>query len=141
MGNAVLNPLDFGWIIVDGLMMPVRTSLPPAPENLLKIIRCNCIANCDSKKCTCRKHSLECSSGCCDCKDELTFFNKVGGHKPIYLSLYGSHNLISTFEMSKHTRFNYTDFMKKTAIATERDFEQVKVHIKSVQTDYWSDTR
>ncbi|WAR04124.1 hypothetical protein MAR_019493 [Mya arenaria] len=68
MGNTVLNPLDFGWIIVDGLMMPVRTSLPPVPENLLKIIRCNCKANCDSKKCTCRKHGLECSNACGDCK-------------------------------------------------------------------------
>ena len=54
-----------------------ENSTPPAPEKLIQIIRCNCKTNCDSKKCTCRKHGLECSSGCGDykgvsCSNSLT---------------------------------------------------------------------
>ena len=68
MGDTSLNPLDYGWYICHEKMAPVKTSLAPAPDQLLKIIRCNCKLNCDSKKCTCRKHGLECSNGCGNCK-------------------------------------------------------------------------
>ena len=68
MGNTSLNPLEYGWQIIQNMMRQVKTSLPPAPENLMKTIRCNCKVNCDSKKCTCRKHGLDCSSACGDCK-------------------------------------------------------------------------
>ena len=68
MSHTTLNPLNFGWVLLDVVMVPEKTALPPAPEKLIQIIRCNCKTNCDSKKCTCRKHGLECSSGCEDCK-------------------------------------------------------------------------
>ena len=51
-----------------GRMLPVKTSLPPAPEKLLKVIRYNCKTTCDTKKCTCRKYGLECSNASGDCK-------------------------------------------------------------------------
>ena len=67
MGD-ILNPLDFCWCVIDGRMLPVKTSLPPAPEKLLKVIRYNCKTTCDTKKCTCRKYGLECSNASGDCK-------------------------------------------------------------------------
>ncbi|GFR94039.1 hypothetical protein ElyMa_000908700 [Elysia marginata] len=32
------------------------------------MIRCNCKSDCRSKRCTCRKHGLECSLACAECK-------------------------------------------------------------------------
>ena len=43
-------------------------TLQPAPDNILNIIKCNCKANCDSKRCTCRKSGLECSMACGECR-------------------------------------------------------------------------
>lgn len=48
--------------------MPVKSSLPPAPERLLKVIRCGCKTNCDTKRCTCRRNGLQCTVACSDCK-------------------------------------------------------------------------
>lgn len=63
-----LNPLEWGWKQAENLLLPIQTHLQPAPEDLLKIIRCSCKSNCDSKRCTCRKHRLECSPGCGECQ-------------------------------------------------------------------------
>ena len=38
--------------------MPLQTSLPPAPEHLLKVIRCNCQADCN----------IECTPACGNCR-------------------------------------------------------------------------
>lgn len=67
-GNDSLNPLDWGSEIVDNKLLPTKTDLPPAPEKLLHIIRCSCKTNCDSRRCSCRKHGLKCSVGCGDCR-------------------------------------------------------------------------
>ena len=63
-----LVPEDWGWELVQDHLQPVKTNLPPAPVNLLKTIRCNCKQNCDTKGCSCRKHGLDCSVGCGDCR-------------------------------------------------------------------------
>ncbi|KAJ8043143.1 hypothetical protein HOLleu_10106 [Holothuria leucospilota] len=63
-----LVPHDWGWYIADEKLMPIKTNMPPAPEMLLKVIRCKCKTNCDTKRCTCRKHGLECSTGCGECR-------------------------------------------------------------------------
>ena len=68
MGNTSLNPLDYGWQIVNEVLLPVKMTLPPAPEKLLQIVRCGCKTGCDSKKCSCRRHGLDCSSACKDCR-------------------------------------------------------------------------
>ncbi|KAH3862779.1 hypothetical protein DPMN_025753 [Dreissena polymorpha] len=49
-------------------MLPLKSSLPPAPGKLLSIIHCNCKLNCDMKKCTYRKHGVECSYCCGGCR-------------------------------------------------------------------------
>lgn len=68
IGDNSLNPLDYGWQVVQGKMLPLKSSLPPAPDKLLSIIYCNCKLNCDTKKCSCRKHGLECSNCCGGCR-------------------------------------------------------------------------
>ena len=67
-GNNSLAPEDWGWELVKDHLLPVKADLPPAPEKLLQIIRCNCKQNCDTKRCSCRKHGLDCSVGCGECR-------------------------------------------------------------------------
>ena len=50
-------------------VVPVMTLLPPAPDELLRVIRCNCTTDCSTARCSCRKHSLECSPACVQCRD------------------------------------------------------------------------
>lgn len=59
---------DWGWSIEHNMYVPIRSSLPPAPDELLKTIYCRCKTNCDSKRCNCRKHGLECSVACTECR-------------------------------------------------------------------------
>ena len=61
-------PTDWGWTIRQNKLVPLKTDLPAAPDNLLNMIRCRCKQNCDSKRCTCRKNGLECSTGCSECR-------------------------------------------------------------------------
>ena len=63
-----MDPLEWGWQISNNLLLPMKTHIQPAPDDLLKIVRCQCKSNCDSKRCICRKHGLECSSGCRECQ-------------------------------------------------------------------------
>ena len=62
-----MKPLEWGWDRTDNMLLPIKTHLQPAPDDLLKIIS-QCKTNCDSKRCACRKHGLECSSGCRECQ-------------------------------------------------------------------------
>jgi hypothetical protein len=63
-----LNPEDWGWKLKGGHLMPILTDLPPAPKELLEMIRCGCKTGCITAKCTCRKHGLECTSLCGECR-------------------------------------------------------------------------
>jgi len=63
-----LDPKDWGWHVEDNKLLPIRAILPPAPEKLLRIIKCSCKQNCDSKRCSCRKHGIDCSPACGECR-------------------------------------------------------------------------
>ena len=45
--------MEWEWKKGDGKLVPVLTNLLPAPDELLKMIRCNCHSDCSSMKCTC----------------------------------------------------------------------------------------
>jgi hypothetical protein len=62
-----IDPTEWGWEIKRGKLCPILLELPPVSERLLNIIRCNCKQNCDTKRCVCRKHGLQCSVGCSEC--------------------------------------------------------------------------
>ena len=55
---------EWGWKSCEGLLVPVMTHLPPAPEALLHIIRCNCSTDSNSLRCSCGKNNLGCSPAC-----------------------------------------------------------------------------
>ncbi|CAH3176218.1 unnamed protein product, partial [Porites lobata] len=59
---------DYGWKVTEGQVLPRMTDLPAALEALLQMIKCNCSSDCASARCTCRKHGLECSPACGQCR-------------------------------------------------------------------------
>lgn len=62
-----LDPTGWGWKLVNNILEPVQTLLPPAPEKLLNTIFCNCKKGC-SAKCGCKKVGLSCSLACTNCQ-------------------------------------------------------------------------
>lgn len=47
-----LDPTKWGWFESDDQkFLPLKSTPPPAPERLLKVIRCKCKLNRDTKKC------------------------------------------------------------------------------------------
>lgn len=68
IGN-ILDPIKWGWEIVEGCYQPVYTDLPPGPKDLLNNICCGCTtSNCAGGRCGCKKLGLQCSSMCKECK-------------------------------------------------------------------------
>ena len=64
-----LDPCIWGWKLKEGSFRPIRTDNAPAPPSLLKVVKCNCTTSaCAGMKCTCKKHGLECSSACGECR-------------------------------------------------------------------------
>eukprot|EP00794_Sanderia_malayensis_P017154 gene17154-18876_t len=59
---------DCGWKFQGNLVVPVTTDLPAAPDTLLNMIRCNCSTDCSTARCTSRKHGLDCSMACGQCR-------------------------------------------------------------------------
>lgn len=64
-----LEPQNWGWIMRDEFLEPVMTMNPPAPEELLNTIFCNCKNGCGSR-CGCRKAGLQCSLACGQCNGQ-----------------------------------------------------------------------
>ena len=69
-----LDPLLWGWKLDSSKLQPIMTDLEPAPESLLKFIRCKCklsTANSGgSNTCSCHKHGLKCVIACSDCREK-----------------------------------------------------------------------
>ena len=63
-GCSDLDPEEYGWKVSDDLLLPVMTDKEPAPKEILEIIHCNCKTGCNTKRCTCRLHGLDCNSAC-----------------------------------------------------------------------------
>ena len=62
-----LKPEHWGWRKSKGVYIPIASDLEPAPKDLLKVFWCNCQGDCNSRMCTCRKYSRECSVACGNC--------------------------------------------------------------------------
>eukprot|EP00745_Piridium_sociabile_P030469 TRINITY_DN50548_c0_g2_i3.p1 TRINITY_DN50548_c0_g2~~TRINITY_DN50548_c0_g2_i3.p1 ORF type:complete len:545 (+),score=119.14 TRINITY_DN50548_c0_g2_i3:414-2048(+) len=65
-----LEPQDWGWEVQNGVMFPVLNDIDVAPEALLHVVRCNCVTECQTARCTCRKHGLVCSVACGQCRGQ-----------------------------------------------------------------------
>ncbi|GBP51845.1 hypothetical protein EVAR_88550_1 [Eumeta japonica] len=64
-----LEPQEWGWMLENEILEPIRTLLPPAPAELLNIIFCNRKNGCGSR-CGCRKSGLLCSLTCGQCNGQ-----------------------------------------------------------------------
>ncbi|KAK3924189.1 RNA 3'-terminal phosphate cyclase [Frankliniella fusca] len=68
-----------GWCRGDRSLHPVPSTLQPAPEELLKLVACNCKSGCkEGSGCSCRKANLTCSTSCGACRGECCS-NTVAG--------------------------------------------------------------
>ena len=66
-----LTPTAWGWMKVNDVLLPKTTMLPPAPPSLMKIIRCNCSKDCSSRRCSCKRNGLSCTSACGQCQTTI----------------------------------------------------------------------
>ena len=57
-----------GWQLCDEGFVPLQTALAPAPETLLRIIRCSCLTDYSTVRRTCMKHNIECTPACGNCR-------------------------------------------------------------------------
>jgi len=55
---------DWGWKVIGDQLVPVAADLPPAPDSLVQLIRCNCLSDCRTMRCICRKNGMQCSPAC-----------------------------------------------------------------------------
>ena len=62
-----LDPKKLGWKQIGGKLLPIKTDLSPGTEELLKIIHCACKKDCNTNRCSCRRHGLSCSPACIGC--------------------------------------------------------------------------
>ena len=67
LGNE-LDPTKWGWKVVGGKLFPEYSSKPPAPQQLLKVVRCGCKTDCSRKTCSCLKYGLKCTEACQNCR-------------------------------------------------------------------------
>ena len=69
--SVTLPVEDWGRKLQHGMYEPVMTDLAPAPEKILKFVRCNCKLMgknvCGTNACTCRRTGLRCISACGQC--------------------------------------------------------------------------
>lgn len=46
--SEVLNPIDWGWIVFDGKLVPIQAEQEVAPQALLEVICCHCKTGCST---------------------------------------------------------------------------------------------
>ena len=60
--SDALNLTEWGWDVQRGKLVPLMMDLNPAPDKVLKMIHCNCSTGCFTRKCSCRRNGLECTT-------------------------------------------------------------------------------
>jgi hypothetical protein len=65
--SKTLDPLKWGWKMVDGQLKPITTEQPPAPQQLLRLVSCICKKGCEKRSCECIRSGLKCSNMCGYC--------------------------------------------------------------------------
>ena len=64
--QELLDPLENGYHrdSDDGQLKPTTTDVPPAPEAIVEMVRCQCKGNCSSNRCSCKSKNLPCTDLC-----------------------------------------------------------------------------
>ena len=65
-----MDPSEWGWQAVNNKLIPMMMQRKAAPENLLKVIHCNCLKECKSSCCSCKRYELQCTAACGRCQTE-----------------------------------------------------------------------
>ncbi|XP_032229946.2 uncharacterized protein LOC5505744 [Nematostella vectensis] len=64
------SPSDYGWKLEADEWVPVMTSLKPAPDAVLHLVKCGCLTErCSTNRWQCRKAGLPCTD-LCGCADD-----------------------------------------------------------------------
>ena len=59
-------PDNYGWRRDCDKYIPIMTTLSPAPETLLQLIKCSCSKSvCETSRCKCKANNLYCTDLCC----------------------------------------------------------------------------
>lgn len=62
-----LSPVEWGWESCGTGLKAIPSIKPPAPDDLLHLVSCNCRKGC-RHQCECRRAGLSCSSMCGQCR-------------------------------------------------------------------------
>jgi hypothetical protein len=68
LSNDDLDPCQWGWRLVTGSLEPVSTDLPPAPDSVLKMIKCQCKTGCTLALRLCHGNGHSRVSACTNCQ-------------------------------------------------------------------------
>ncbi len=65
-----MKATDWGWKEESHQLIPVMTEENAAPDDLLKVVHCNCSTGCKTARCSCRRYALPCTAACGPCQTE-----------------------------------------------------------------------
>ena len=68
-----LDPTTHGWTLKENRTYhPVVSTVPPAPEAVVELVKCSCVASRCSGRCSCKSHNLPCTELCkCETSEEM----------------------------------------------------------------------
>ncbi len=66
-----MDAANWGWRVEENVLVPIMSETNVAPDNLLKMIHCNCTTGCTTLRCSCRRYGLPCHTVCGQCQVEL----------------------------------------------------------------------
>ncbi len=55
-----MDAANWGWRVEENVLVPIMSETNVAPDNLLKMIHCNCTTGCTTLRCSCRRYGLPC---------------------------------------------------------------------------------
>ena len=58
------DPVNFGWELENGNLVPIMTVDLPAPSGLIELSMCSCKTSCETNRCSCRRNKLLCTDMC-----------------------------------------------------------------------------
>ena len=74
-------PTSHGWRLEGNRLLPVPTTVLPAPHAVLQLVKCGCHGSCSTMICSCRKHNLKCTDTCiCEeaCENRIVNIHTAG---------------------------------------------------------------
>lgn len=81
------EPIDWGWELIDGTLVPITNQVDISPPSLKSFIRCNCKITspnpCGTRACTCFKYNIPCLPACKGCRGTECNNTRCAVHDPL----------------------------------------------------------